>query len=145
MKQNIIFIDIFFFSPSLILIDTKKSFTWEISEFVLGVLEWITESSGQVSNTSSSVLLLQKDKDRLTSEYKSQRKTVDQLKTELQSRITSHTSLAEQSNQSEAVLQDSLAEIHKLRDQLKSANEKLKELKKSAKDTQDKLRVSFLM
>ena len=91
------------------------------------------------------MLLLQKDKDRLTSEYKSQRKTVDQLKTELQSRITSHTSLAEQSNQSEAVLQDSLAEIHKLRDQLKSANEKLKELKKSAKDTQDKLRVSFLM
>ena len=70
---------------------------------------------------------------------------MDTLKSDLQGRIKTHTSLADQPNQSETVLQGSLGEIHTLRDQLKAANEKLKELKKGVKDTQDKLRVRQLL
>ena len=44
-------------------------------------------------------------------EYKKQREIVDGLKTELQSSISTHTSLAEQPNQSEPVLQVSLAVV----------------------------------
>lgn len=133
-----------------------------------GVLEWITETAGQAKNNSTSVLLLQKEKDNLVTEYKKQRKVVDDLKNDLQGMISSHTSLAEQPNQAENVLQvtyptfltfilwavfcsanftlsvfqDSLAKIHKLRDQLKIGNEKLRDLKKSVKDAQDKLKVN---
>ena len=70
-----------------------------------GVLEWITQTAGQIKNNTSSVLLLQKDKENLVAEYKKQRVNVDGLKTELQSSISTHTSLAEQPYQSEAVLQ----------------------------------------
>ena len=70
-----------------------------------GVLEWITQTAGQIKNNTSSVLLLQKEKESLVAEYKKQRETVDSLKSELQSSISSHTSLAEQPNQSESVLQ----------------------------------------
>ena len=150
-----------------------------------GVLEWITQTAGQIKNNTSSVLLLQKEKESLVAEYKKQRETVDSLKSELQSSISSHTSLAEQPNQSESVLQvclhsydntevfiavlllswavsliilfvrfivpvvkvtfkisqESLSKIHKLRDQLKSGNEKLRDLKKGVKEAQDKLKV----
>ena len=37
--------------------------------------------------------------------------------------------------------QESLSKIHKLRDQLKSGNEKLRDLKKGVKEAQDKLKV----
>ena len=57
------------------------------------------------------MLLLQKDKENLVAEYKKQREIVDGLKTELQSSISTHTSLAEQPNQSEPVLQVSLAVV----------------------------------
>jgi hypothetical protein len=51
------------------------------------------------------VLLLQKEKENLVTEYKRQREEVDGLKTQLQSSIVTHTSLAEQPSQSESVLQ----------------------------------------
>ena len=50
-----------------------------------GVLEWITQTATQMKNNTSSVLLLQKDKENLVAEYKKQRGSVDKLKTELQS------------------------------------------------------------
>ncbi|XP_063680875.1 uncharacterized protein LOC134816076 [Bolinopsis microptera] len=106
-----------------------------------GVLEWITKTAGQINNNSSSVLLLQKDKENLVAEYKKQREIVDGLKTELQSSISTHTSLAEQPNQSEPVLQGSLTKIHKLRDELKTGNNKLRDLKKDVKEAQDKLKL----
>ena len=70
-----------------------------------GVLEWITQTAGQIKNNTSSVLLLQKEKETLVAEYKKQREIVDSLKSALQSSISSHTSFAEQPNQSESVLQ----------------------------------------
>lgn len=102
-----------------------------------GVLEWITDNYNK-GHAGDKVLVLQAEKDRVVAEYKRQKDVVDGLKTQLQASINHHTIAAE--SQSEASLQESLAKIHSLRDQLKTAKDKDRELKKVVKEAQDRLK-----
>ena len=68
-----------------------------------GILEWVLEKT--TTKSSNSVQLLQREKEELVTEYKGQRGVVEKMKGELQASINNHTTLAEQPNQSEQVLQ----------------------------------------
>ena len=104
-------------------------------------MEWVTDTQRRNKNSDGKIASMQREKDNYVNEYKTQRKIVDDLKNELQTSINQHTKLADIPNQNESTFQDSLAKIHKLRDQLKNGNERLKDLKRNLKDVQDKLKV----
>lgn len=63
-----------------------------------GVLEWVMDTSRRGNKeVQERLLLLQKEKDQLTLEFKDKRVKVDQMKEELQKHINDYSKMAESS------------------------------------------------
>lgn len=66
-----------------------------------GLLEWVLDNSKSSNKfVQERIVVLQKEKDQLTLEYRNKRQSVDNLKDSLQKQIQSYSKLAESSKRS---------------------------------------------
>ncbi|XP_032237821.2 kinesin-II 85 kDa subunit isoform X2 [Nematostella vectensis] len=134
-------------------LQTAKRLTWEererlsenydeerrISLANKGILDWVMDTMKRDNKeVQERMLALQKDKDQLTAEFKEKRKLVDELKDDLQAKITDYSKLAESGKSSEEENKAKVAVIHDLKEKLKSENDELKRIKHKLKEVQEK-------
>ncbi|KAK2169048.1 hypothetical protein LSH36_12g02042 [Paralvinella palmiformis] len=106
-----------------------------------GILDWVMDSARRDNKEiHEKIMLLQREKDQLTQEYKDKRKEVDDMKEELQNKIADYSKLAESGKANEKETKKRVTAIHELKEKLKRDTEVLKSLKKKLKDIQDKLK-----
>ncbi|KAK6173642.1 hypothetical protein SNE40_017056 [Patella caerulea] len=104
-----------------------------------GILEWVMDSMKQGNlELQEKLLLLQKEKDQLTIQYKDKRKIVDELKEELQKKITDYSKFIETGKKSESETKSRVNSIRDVKDKLKQETEKLKDIKQQLKTIQEK-------
>ena len=64
--------------------------------FLQGILEWVMESNRKgTQDLQEKIVELQREKDHLTLEYREKRKKVDELKEDLQKKITEYSKIAQ--------------------------------------------------
>jgi len=104
-----------------------------------GILEWVmdTKKKGD-KEVQERMLILKKEKDQLTVEYKDLRLRVDAMKEDLQKKIAEYSKLAETGKVSENETKQRVTAIHELKEKLKRDTDALKDIKKRLKDVQDK-------
>lgn len=107
-----------------------------------GVLDWVLDTSSNKGNKEKQerALLLQKEKDQLTLEYKERRKIVDDLKTDLQIKVSEHAQFSESGKNNEAKKKISI--IHETKEKLKAESEALKDVKKRLREVQEDLKLT---
>ncbi|KAK3099844.1 hypothetical protein FSP39_010656 [Pinctada imbricata] len=104
-----------------------------------GILDWVMDSmrKGNVE-LQEKMILLQKEKDQVTMQYKERRRVVDELNTELQRKIAEYSKYTEAGKQSESETKKRVTSIQDVKDRLKKETEGLKQLKQQLKDVTDK-------
>ncbi|CAH1778263.1 unnamed protein product, partial [Owenia fusiformis] len=104
-----------------------------------GILEWVMDTMKKGNKEiQERMLLLQKEKDQLTIEYKEKRKSVDEMKDDLQKRIADYSKLAESGKASDSETKTRVSAIHELKERLKRESEAVKDVKRRLKDVQEK-------
>ncbi|XP_025087513.1 chromosome-associated kinesin KIF4A-like isoform X3 [Pomacea canaliculata] len=94
-----------------------------------GVLEWVMDSMKKGSRElQEKILLLQKERDLISEQYKAKRKDVDELKEDLQKKIMDYTKYTE-SKKSESETKKLVTAIHELKERLKRETEALRKIK----------------
>lgn len=106
-----------------------------------GILEWVMDSMKKGNKElQERILLLQKEKDQLTFQYKEKRKNVDSLNDDLQKRIAEYSKWTESGKPSESETKKKVTAIHELKEKLKRETEGLKQIKQQLIDIQEKQR-----
>ncbi|XP_021340349.1 kinesin-like protein KIF21A [Mizuhopecten yessoensis] len=106
-----------------------------------GILEWVTDNVRKGNKElQEKMVLLQKEKDQLTLQYKERRKGVDVMNEELQKKIAEYSKWTETGKSSESETKKRVTAIHELKERLKKETDILKKLKQQIKDVQDKQR-----
>ncbi|KAK2186973.1 hypothetical protein NP493_183g04000 [Ridgeia piscesae] len=106
-----------------------------------GILDWVMDTKKQGNkDVRERILLLQKEKDQLTLEYKRKREQINEMKEKLQTNIAAYSKLAESGQARESDTKQKVTAIHELKEKVKKETEQLKETKNRLKDVQDKLR-----
>ncbi|XP_064636448.1 kinesin-II 95 kDa subunit-like [Lineus longissimus] len=106
-----------------------------------GILEWVMDTMKKGNKElQERLLLLQKEKDQLTLTYKDKRRVLDDLKDELQKRISDYSELASSGKASESETKQRVAAIHELKERLKRETENIKDIKSRLKEVQEKQR-----
>lgn len=106
-----------------------------------GILEWVMDSMKKGNKElQEKMLLLQKEKDQLTNEYKEKRLLVDRMKEDLQRRIADYSQLADSGKATESETKAKVSAIHELKERLKRESDGIKELKKRLKEVQERQR-----
>ncbi|XP_072040599.1 osmotic avoidance abnormal protein 3-like isoform X1 [Amphiura filiformis] len=105
-----------------------------------GMLQWVMSDSVRKGNKEmqEKVLLMQKEKDQLQTEYKQKRKLVDTLKEDLQVKIVEYTKIAETGKATESETKARVNAIHDLKEKVKKENDNLKEVKRQLKELSEK-------
>ncbi|KAK7096714.1 kinesin-2b-like [Littorina saxatilis] len=104
-----------------------------------GILEWVMDSMKKGSREmQEKILLLQKERDQLSVQYKEKRQVVDELKEELQRRINDYTKFTESGKKSESETKKLVTTIHDLKERVKRETEILKKIKETLRDVQDR-------
>ncbi|XP_046853337.1 kinesin-like protein klp-20 isoform X2 [Xenia sp. Carnegie-2017] len=107
-----------------------------------GILGWVFDSVKKESQEIQEKLsALRKEKDRLTIEYKERRRTVDEIKDNLQNKITEYSKLVEIGKNKEEESKSKIVEIQGMKDRLKHENDNLKKIKNELKENQEKQRI----
>ncbi|PVD34448.1 hypothetical protein C0Q70_05721 [Pomacea canaliculata] len=95
-----------------------------------GVLEWVMDSMKKGSRElQEKILLLQKERDLISEQYKAKRKDVDELKEDLQKKIMDYTKYTESGKKSESETKKLVTAIHELKERLKRETEALRKIK----------------
>ncbi|ESO85910.1 hypothetical protein LOTGIDRAFT_235687 [Lottia gigantea] len=111
-------------------LSTKYAEDRKINLSKKGILEWVMGSDKQGSvEVQEKLLLLQKEKDQLTIQYKDKRKIIGDLKEELQNKITEYSKFTESGQKSESETKSRVNAIKTLKDKLKEETEKIKRIK----------------
>ncbi|XP_069129785.1 chromosome-associated kinesin KIF4B-like isoform X2 [Argopecten irradians] len=106
-----------------------------------GILEWVTDNVRKGNKElQEKMILLQKEKDQLTLQYKEKRKGVDVMNEDLQKRIAEYSKWTESGKSSESETKKRVTAIHELKEKLRKETDILKKLKQQLKDVQDKQR-----
>ncbi|XP_076468028.1 kinesin-like protein KIF3A isoform X2 [Babylonia areolata] len=104
-----------------------------------GILEWVMDSMKKGNREmQEKILLLQKERDQLSLQYKEKRQAVDALKDELQQRIKAYTKYTESGKKSESETKKLVTAIHDLKERQKRETEVLKKIKEQLRDVQDR-------
>ncbi|KAL8593853.1 hypothetical protein ACOMHN_018065 [Nucella lapillus] len=104
-----------------------------------GILEWVMDSMKKGNREmQENILLLQKERDQLSMQYKEKRRGVDALKDELQQKIKNYTKYTETGKQSESETKRLVTAIHDLKERQKRETESLKKIKDQLRAIQDK-------
>ncbi|CAD5113599.1 DgyrCDS2760 [Dimorphilus gyrociliatus] len=109
-----------------------------------GVLDWVLDTSSNKGNKEKQerALLLQKEKDQLTLEYKERRRAVDDLKNDLQMKVSEHSQYSESGKVNSNENKKKISIIHETKEKLKAESEALKDVKKRLKEVQDDLKTT---
>ena len=108
-----------------------------------GILEWVLDSNKTADNESQQqIVLIQKEKDQVTMEYRQLKEKSDQLKAELSKKITEYSKMAESDKASESQIKSQVSSIHEKKGQLRQETERLEKLKQQLKSLQEKQRES---
>lgn len=100
-----------------------------------GVLEWVQDSMKKGNRElQEKLMLLQKEKDQLTYQYKERRKVVDDLNEELQRKIGEYSKLTQSGKSSESETKKKVTAVHDLKEKLKKETEGLKRLKEQLQE-----------
>ena len=100
-----------------------------------GVLEWVQDSMKKGNRElQEKLMLLQKEKDQLTYQYKERRKVVDELNEELQRKIGEYSKLTQSGKSSESETKKKVTAVHELKEKLKKETEGLKRLKEQLQE-----------
>ncbi|KAI0227726.1 Kinesin-like protein KIF13A [Lamellibrachia satsuma] len=106
-----------------------------------GILDWVMDTKKQGNkDVRERILLLQKEKDQLTLEYKRKREQINEMKEKLQTKIAEYSKLAESGKGTESDTKQKVTAIHELKEKLKKETEQMKDAKGRLKEVQDKLR-----
>ncbi|ELT92202.1 hypothetical protein CAPTEDRAFT_221227 [Capitella teleta] len=106
-----------------------------------GILEWVMDTVQKGNKElQERILLLQKEKDQLMVDYKERRRKVDEMKEDLQKRISEYSKLADSGKAGQSETKSRVSAIHEIKEKLKRETEILKDLKKKLKDIHDKQR-----
>ncbi|XP_074651928.1 kinesin-like protein KIF13A [Tubulanus polymorphus] len=106
-----------------------------------GILEWVMDSMNKGNKElQEKLLLLQKEKDQLTLAYKEKRKELDEMKDDLQKKITDYSKLTESGKASEKETKQKVATIHELKEKLRNETEDIKLMKHRLREIQEKQR-----
>ncbi|XP_071087472.1 kinesin-II 95 kDa subunit-like [Haliotis cracherodii] len=134
-------------------LQTAKKQTWEEKERVSkkveeerktnlankGVLEWVMDSMKKGSQElQDRLVILQKEKDQLTLKQKEKRKELDDLKEDLQKKITEFSKLTEKGKMSESDTKSRVNNIQTLKEKIKLETDAFRKLKQEMKVLQDK-------
>ncbi|KAK3724935.1 hypothetical protein QZH41_017145, partial [Actinostola sp. cb2023] len=134
-------------------LQTAKRQTWEEKERLSenydeerrlnlankGILDWVMDTMKRDNKeVQERLMVLQKEKDQLTTEFKEKRKLVDELKDDLQTKITEYSKLTESGKGSEEGLKSMVSTIHNIKEKLKGENDELKKIKHKLKEIQEK-------
>eukprot|EP01135_Chromosphaera_perkinsii_P002646 Nk52_evm14s226 gene=Nk52_evmTU14s226 len=104
-----------------------------------GILGWVMDTLRKENKDLHEKLeKLQAEKEGVVVEYKDERKVVDSLKAKLQSKIEEYDALAEGGMVDDEESNRRFKDIHVLKEELKSHNDKLKGIKKKLKDISQK-------
>lgn len=103
-----------------------------------GILEWVMDTAQKGNKeVQERVLLLQKEKDQLTAEYKDKRKKVDEMKEDLQKQLAEYSKLTESGKTNEGETKKRVGAIHQLKEKLTKETEDLKSIKNRLREVQD--------
>ncbi|KAK7485572.1 hypothetical protein BaRGS_00023147, partial [Batillaria attramentaria] len=104
-----------------------------------GILEWVMDSMKKGNRElQEKILLLQKERDQLSLQYKEKRQVVDALKEELQHKINDYTKFTESGKKSESETKKLVGAIHELKERQKRETEALKRIKEQLRAVQDR-------
>lgn len=104
-----------------------------------GVLEWVQDSMKKGNRElQEKLMLLQKEKDQLTYQYKEKRKVVDDLNEELQKKIGEYSKLTQSGKSSESETKKKVTAVHDLKEKMKKETEGLKRLKEQLQELTEK-------
>lgn len=104
-----------------------------------GLLDWVTDSMKKGDKElQEKMLILQKEKDVLTSQYSERRKTVDGLNEELQKKIAEYSKYQDSGKLTDSETKKRVTAIHELKEKLKKESEVLKQIKSQLKDLAEK-------
>ncbi|XP_076117054.1 kinesin-II 85 kDa subunit-like [Mytilus galloprovincialis] len=104
-----------------------------------GVLEWVQDSMKKGNRElQEKLMLLQKEKDQLTYQYKERRKVVDDLNEELQRKIGEYSKLTQSGKSSESETKKKVTAVHDLKEKLKKETDGLKRLKEQLQELTEK-------
>ncbi|CAB3983888.1 kinesin KIN-4A [Paramuricea clavata] len=107
-----------------------------------GILGWVFDSiKKENKEIQEKLALLRKEKDQLMIEYKERRRIVDEMKDELQNKITEYSKLVESGKNKEEESKHKVSEIQEMKDRLKQENDNLKKIKHQLKENQEKQKV----
>lgn len=103
-----------------------------------GILGWVFDSMKKENKEMQEKLaVLRGEKDQLMIEYKERRKVVDEMKDELQNKITEYSKIVE-TGKNEEESKNKLQEIQEMKERLKQENDNLKQIKHKLKEIQEK-------
>eukprot|EP00054_Salpingoeca_dolichothecata_P019952 m.125031 g.125031 ORF g.125031 m.125031 type:complete len:681 (+) comp23441_c0_seq2:109-2151(+) len=106
-----------------------------------GILELVMDKlKTQNQELHKRLLELQQQRDELMAEHKEQKKLVDSLKESLQGKLSAYTQGREAGTLDEAEDKTMVAEIHKLKENLKKENDSLKDVRRKLKEVTEKQR-----
>ncbi|GFR61522.1 kinesin-like protein [Elysia marginata] len=104
-----------------------------------GILEWVMDSMSRgTKEHQEKMLLLQKEKGQVSSQYKDKRKEVDSLREQLQIKIADYAKFTESGKKSDSETKTRVTAIHELKERLKKETETLKSLKEQLVDVQQR-------
>lgn len=104
-----------------------------------GILEWVMDSMKKGNREMhEQILLLQKERDQLSIQYREKRHVVDGLKEELQQKIKDYTKYTESGKKSESETKRLVTAIHDLKERQKRETETLKKIKEQLRGVQER-------
>ncbi|XP_028405762.1 kinesin-II 85 kDa subunit-like [Dendronephthya gigantea] len=107
-----------------------------------GILGWVFDSiKKENKEIQEKLALLRKEKDQLMIEYKERRRIVDEMKDELQIKITEYSKLVESGKNKEEESKNKISEIQEMKERLKQENDNLKRIKHQLKENQEKQKI----
>ncbi|EDV19336.1 uncharacterized protein TRIADDRAFT_62201 [Trichoplax adhaerens] len=106
-----------------------------------GMIEWVFDiHKKDTREVKEKLVTLQQEKDSLSLEYKEKRRVVDEMKDDLQNRISEYSKLGESNKRSEEETKQYVNAINEVKEKLKHENEILKDVKKRLRENQEKMK-----
>ncbi|XP_062568662.1 chromosome-associated kinesin KIF4A-like [Saccostrea cucullata] len=104
-----------------------------------GILDWVMDNMKKGNKEiQEKMLLLQKEKDQVTSQYTEKRRVVDGLNEELQKKIAEYSKYQDSGKLTDSETKKRVTAIHEIKEKLRKESEGLKQIKSQLRDLAEK-------